>query len=152
RWLRRTAQGEAPSTTYTITYSDITTSAQHSETVEFEKFMNQVSAKARQLAAIQTPNTRAAARIESAGDEQILAFLTKTIARIQMFHRVLNGLDQYFKTHMPAEQKNSIRGIKIELSSIRGAIVNANQLRQEYVSQKEEKEQLRKLGVSEDEA
>lgn len=152
RWLYRASQGEVPETTYTITYSDITTSAQHSETVEFEKLMKQVSAKAHQLAAIQTPNSRAAAKIESAGEEQILEFLTKTIARVQMFHRVLNGLDQYFKTHMPPEQKNSVRGIKIELSSIRGTVVNANQLRQEYVSRKEEKEQLRKLGVREDEA
>ena len=151
RWLIKSAQGEAPATTYTVTYSDITTSAEHKEVVDFDALMHKIDHKSRQLAAIQTPNSRAAARIDSASEEQILAFLTKTIEQVQMYHRTLNALDQYFKTHMPAEQKSRIRGVKIELSNIRTSITNANQLRQDYVSLKEEREQMRKLGVEDDE-
>lgn len=150
RWLIKSAQGEAPRTTYTVTYSDITTSAEHKEVVDFDALMQKIDHKSRQLAAIQTPNSRAAARIDSASEEQILAFLTKTIEQIQMYHRTLNALDQYFKTHMPAEEKGRIRGVKIELSNIRTAITNANRLRQDYVSLKEEREQMRKLGVEVD--
>ncbi len=150
RWLIKSAQGEAPSTVYTVTYSDITTSAEHKEQVDFEALMHKIEHKSRQLSAIQTPGSRAAARIEAASEDQILAFLTKTIEQVQIHHRTLNALDQYFKTHMPEEQKNRIRGIKIELSNIRTCITNANQLRQDYVSLKEEKEQMRKLGVEDD--
>ena len=150
RWLIKSAQGEPPSTTYTVTYSEITTSAEHREEVDFDALMHKIDHKARQLAAIQTPGSRAAARIESASEDQILAFLTKTIEQVQMYHRTLNALDQYFKRNMPEEQKNRIRGVKIELSNVRTCITNANQLRQDYVSLKEEKEQMRKLGVTDD--
>lgn len=151
RWLEKTAQGSAKKLVYHISYADITTSARHTEEIEFNKLMTEISAKARQLAGIQTPNSRAAARIEGASEEQIIAYLTKTIEQVQMFHRSLNSLDQFFKANMPPEQKARLRGIKIELSSIRGAIQEANQFRHEYVSKQEEVQQMKKLGVDVDE-
>jgi hypothetical protein len=43
-----------------------------------------------------------------------------------------------------------IRGIKLEITAIKNSVVKANQKRHEYVSQKEEIEQLKKLGVQPD--
>ncbi len=148
RWLYRTAYGGPPPTIYNISYSDITTSARHTEEVDFHALMNEISKKAKQLAVLLNPNSRAASRLEAAGEAQILPFLTKTIEQVQMFHRTLNGLDQFFKTNTPPAQRPQIRGIKIELSSIRNSIIRANQLRHDFVARQEEAEQMRKLGVS----
>lgn len=152
RWLYRTAQGSPPAVTYHISYSDITTSARHTEEVDFNALMDEVSKKAKQLAVLLNANSRAAVRLEAAGESQILSFLTRTIEQVQMFHRTLNGLDQYFKANTPPAQRPRIRGIKIELSSIRNSIIRANQLRYDYVARQEEAEQMKKLGVTDPEA
>jgi hypothetical protein len=46
------------------------------------------------------------------------------------------------------EDRDKIRGIKPELGTIKNAILRANSKRHEYSAQKEEEEQLKRLGVS----
>ena len=43
---------------------------------------------------------------------------------------------------------NEVKGLKIDLSSYRNAIINANKKRGEYASAKEEIEQMKKLGIN----
>jgi hypothetical protein len=40
-----------------------------------------------------------------------------------------------------------IKGIKIEIGALKNAVVKANQKKYEYIAQKEEQEQLKKLGI-----
>ena len=44
-------------------------------------------------------------------------------------------------------QRPKVKGLKIDLSSYRNAIISANKKRGEYVSAKEEIEQMQKLGI-----
>ena len=59
----------------------------------------------------------------------------------------MEALDTYFKTEVPREK---VKGIKIELSSIKNSIVKANQKKHEYVAKKEEYDQFKKLGIDPD--
>ena len=88
-------------------------------------------------------------RIESASEDAILAFVNKQISEIQSAFVIINALDAYFKNKVAAEHKARIKGMQIELSALRNSIINANKKRSEYASFKEEAEQMKKLGISE---
>ncbi|MEL3908534.1 MAG: hypothetical protein P1P64_05910 [Treponemataceae bacterium] len=58
----------------------------------------------------------------------------------------MSGLDQYYKTVKPS-LRPKIRGIKIEITTIKNSIINANQYRAEYSSHLENEAQKIKLGL-----
>jgi len=62
-------------------------------------------------------------------------------------HKTLSALDEFFKAEVNKEDRDKVRGIKPELATIKNAIVRANSKRHDYSAQKEEEEQLRRLGV-----
>ena len=70
---------------------------------------------------------------------------------MQSLFSILNALDGYFKNNVENSLRPKVRGMQIELSSMRNSIVNANKKRGEYASFKEENEQMKKLGIEEDE-
>ena len=64
-----------------------------------------------------------------------------------MIHRRAQALDTYFKSKATRDDRRKLRGIKIELTTIRNSIVKANQLKHEYTAKKEELEQMKRLGI-----
>ena len=88
--------------------------------------------------------------LETAGEEQLLALLSKNIEELQSMHRTLSALDLYFKTEVPREQRERVRGVKPELTALKNGIVKANQKRHEYIAQKEEQEQMKRLGIKDE--
>jgi hypothetical protein len=87
------------------------------------------------------------AKLEQMQDEQLISFLERNIRDLQIIHKTLTTLDEYFKTEVDREDRDKVKGIKPELATIKNAIVRANSKRQEYSAKKEEEEQLKKLGV-----
>ena len=63
-------------------------------------------------------------------------------------HKTLTALDDFFKSEVDRADRDKVKGVKPELSTIKNAIVRANAKRHEYSAQKEEHEQLKRLGVS----
>jgi hypothetical protein len=74
--------------------------------------------------------------------------LEKNIRETQMMHKTLTALDEYFKTSADRDVRERIKGIKPELGTIKNVIIRANAKRHEYGAQKEEEEQLKRLGVN----
>ena len=62
-------------------------------------------------------------------------------------HKILGALDDFFKLETDKEDRDKVKGIKPELAAMKNAIVRANQRRHEFSAQKEEEEQMRKLGI-----
>ncbi|MCR4736191.1 MAG: hypothetical protein K5829_14435 [Treponema sp.] len=87
-------------------------------------------------------------KIKSASEDSILSFVNKQISENQQLYTKIDALDDYFKNNVDASQRSKIKGMKIDLSSYKGAIININKKRGEYVSYKEDIEQMRKLGIS----
>ena len=87
-------------------------------------------------------------RIESANEDAILGFVNKQISELQSEFVIINSFDAYFKNEVHAEFKAKVKGMQIELSALRNSIINANKKRSEYASYKEEAEQMKKLGIS----
>lgn len=90
-------------------------------------------------------------RIENSPETAVMTFLNKQISEIQNVFTILNALDFYFKAQIDSSLRQRIRGMQIELSSLRNAIINVNKKRGEFVSQKEESTQLKKLGIKDEE-
>ncbi len=87
-------------------------------------------------------------KISSANEDAILGFVNKQISELQSAFVVINSLDAYFKKEVANENKARVKGMQIELSALRNSIINANKKRSEYVSYREESEQMTKLGIS----
>ena len=117
------------------------------EKVNFNSFRSDLDRKVRTLTPMASRGS-AASKLESIQEEQLVGFLERNIREVQSLHKTLGALDEFFKTAVDRADREKIRGIKPELGSIKNAIVRANSKRHEYTAQKEEEEQLKRLGVS----
>jgi hypothetical protein len=88
------------------------------------------------------------AKLKAMPEEQVLEYLERAIKDLQSLHRTLTALDEYFKTTVAREDRDQVKGIKPELASVKNCFVKANQIRHEYTAQKEEEEQMKKLGIN----
>jgi len=87
-------------------------------------------------------------KLKAMAEEQVLEYLERAIKDLQSLHRTLTALDEYFKSSVVREERDQIKGIKPELASIKNCFVKANQIRHDYSAQKEEEEQMKKLGIN----
>lgn len=133
---------------YEIEYVDPIAVTTRRERLNFTSFRIEVDKKARFLASLLNRTAPAYKRLEAATEEQLFSVLGKNIEEIQSIHKTLSALDSFFKAEMGGELKDRVRGIKPELAAIKNGIIKANQKRHEYLSQKEELEQMKKLGIN----
>jgi len=87
-------------------------------------------------------------KLKNMAEEQILEYLERAIKDLQSLHRTLTALDEYFKSSVVREERDQIKGIKPELASVKNCYIKANQIRHDYSAQKEEEEQMKKLGIN----
>jgi hypothetical protein len=132
---------------YEVAHMDPTRGAVVREKVDFHRFRTEMERKNRALASL-VPHGAAQSKLDTMLEDQLTPFLEKTIRDVQSIHRTLTALDEFFKAEVPKEDREKVKGIKPELATIKNAIVRANQIRHEYSAQKEEEEQMRRLGIS----
>ena len=86
-------------------------------------------------------------KLESASEEAVLNFINKTIEDLHLIINKLDPINTYFRGEVGISHRNSIKGIKIEITTMKNSLIKANQKRHEYISRMEEIEQMKKLGV-----
>ncbi|MFP3090389.1 hypothetical protein LQZ21_08690 [Treponema sp. TIM-1] len=132
---------------YEVEYLDSVKGVNVKEKINYNSFRDNMERRARSLTGI----TRSGwTKLEALQDEQLITLLEKNIREVQSLHKTLSALDDYFKLVIDQEDREKVRGIKPELATMKNAIIKANQKRHEYSAQKEEEEQLKRLGVSSD--
>jgi hypothetical protein len=89
-------------------------------------------------------------KLKSMEEAQVFTYLDRAIKDLQSVHRILTSLDEYFKSSVPREERDKIKGIKPDLAAVKNCFVKANQIRHDYSAQKEEEEQMKKLGINPD--
>jgi len=132
---------------YEVEYMDPVKGTPVREKVNFGSFRSDLERKIRTLTPMASRGT-AAAKLESMQEEQLVGFLERNIREVQSLHKTLAALDEFFKAEVDRMDRDRIKGIKPELATIKNAILRANSKRHEYSAQKEEEEQLKRLGVS----
>ena len=60
---------------------------------------------------------------------------------------MLEGFDVFFKTAVNAENRGKIKGIQIELTTVKNTLIKINQRKAEYTSYMAEQAQMQKLGI-----
>lgn len=87
-------------------------------------------------------------KIDSAKEDQVIAFLGKQISENQNLYTTLFALDEYFKSNTPSQVRARVKGIKIDLDTMKNTIINCNKKRGEYQAVVEEAEQMKRLGIN----
>jgi hypothetical protein len=116
------------------------------EKLEYGKFRGDMEKKCRILGAL-AANGAAMSKINAMEEKHVLELLEKNIADLNQYHRHLIGLDDYFKSSVPPQDRSKVRGIKPELSTISNAAARAGEKRSSYLAIMEEKVQFSKLGI-----
>jgi len=143
--IRQITNAEPEEVIYTVEYLDQTKDMPVKEKINFYKLRDELEKKIRFLSSLM--KGPAYQKLSAMTEEQIIGYLEKNISEVQNYHKILGALDDFFKAKVAAENRDKIKGIKPELSALKNSYVKANQLRYEYSAQKEEEEQLKRLGV-----
>ncbi len=151
KMLRHLFNPSEDSTVYTVDYSDPITAEHRREEIDFTKFSEDVARRAQVFSSLAAKNSASWKRISSAPEEQAYNFLERGLEDLQRYYRKFSALDEYYKSAITdPDTKNRIRGIKVELATLKTSIIKVNQKKHEYVAQKEEIEQMRRLGIRTD--
>jgi delta 1-pyrroline-5-carboxylate dehydrogenase len=132
---------------YDVEYMDPVKAVNVEERINFSAFRSDLDRKIRTLAPMASRGANAS-KLETMQEEQLVGFLERNVREIQSMHKTLTALDEFFKAEVDKEDRDKIKGIKPELGTIKNAILRANSKRHEYSAQKEEEEQLKRLGVN----
>ena len=136
-WLRSLfSRKHAASEVMEIRQLDSSTGASRTTQVNFPDFSDKVRKKVSLLEALTSPANPASLRLQASTEEEINEFLNKTLADLQHFYRLMEGLDAHFKA--AAKQ---VKGVRIELAAVKNSLVRAGNQRHEYVVRKEEAQQ-----------
>ena len=132
---------------YDVEYMDPVKAIPVKEKIYFHTFRGDLERRIRNLSPMASRSPTTIAKLEAMPEEQLLGFLDRNVREMQSLHKVLTALDEFFKVEVDKADREKVRGIKPELGTLKNAVLKANAKRHEYNSQKEEEEQLRRLGV-----
>ncbi|MDR3247326.1 MAG: hypothetical protein LBT39_00945, partial [Treponema sp.] len=148
RRLMQQMMGKEPDPViFELKYTDPTRSAPVREKVNFTSFRADLDKRSRVLNSYAARGP-AAQKLAGMPEEQLTQILDRLIRDVQTTHKTLIAMDDFFKSEAANEDRDKVRGIKPELGTIKNTILRANQIRHEYTAQKEEEEQMRKLGIA----
>jgi hypothetical protein len=147
RMLRRLFSPEDKGLVYQVEFIDPVTAARSSEDLDFRAFAEEAGRKARFLASLAQRGGPSLKRVEGMTDEQAYKLLQRNVEEIQRTLRVLAALEDFFKSETPTEAKARVKAVRGEITTIKGAVIKANQKKHEYVAQTEEREQMKRLGI-----
>ncbi len=135
-------------TEYRVTVTENVTHSTRIETVLIQDFIMDIEKRAKVYSSISMKKNPGYQKLDALNDMKVLEFLNKQLSECQKILILLGALDTYFKTNANSSNGLRIKGIKIEISSLKGIFHNANQQRAEFVASIEEKSQLRNLGIT----
>jgi len=131
-----------------VEYLDPISSERKNESIDFTSFCADVMKKAQSLVSMVSKTSASYKRMEGSTEELIYKFLSKSIEDLQSYHKKISALDDFFLGAIDdPELKNRVRSVRVELGSVKNALIKANQKRHEYIAQKEELEQMKRLGI-----
>jgi len=147
RWLRRLLREGGRAQPVEIEIVDPTTSAKRGEELDVKKYLERIERRCRVFGNLSTEGSPALQRLQVSADEQVLKFIALNLDDLHEIVTRLPALDAFFKAALGTEDRPAPRGMKLEVSAIKTAIVKANQKKHEYLSRMEELEQMKRLGI-----
>jgi hypothetical protein len=147
-WLMNILGQKDDQRIYVLEFIDAITSASRTEKIDFIQFDQSTTKVIRILVNLSTRTSPQFTALKSKEEDQIMEYQHSSYVKVKRCLDIMEALDTYFKSEVPREKRNVIRGIKTELTEIKMILAKSNKMRHEYVAAKEEVEQLKKLGIS----
>ncbi len=132
---------------YTVTVTDPLTQSRKQEDINYQDFITDINRRRRTYNSFSIKKAPGYVKIESQTEKAIQEYLAKQISECNRLMQLLTALDEYFKSAPAIENRPKIKGLKMELTSLKNCIVKTNQRKAEYTALIEEEEQLKKLGI-----
>ena len=148
--LRKAFNIDEPTVLYTINITDATTGTVRREKINIHVFINEIERKINFYNSFSLKHLPGYQKIEKNTADKILEFLNKQISEAQRLVVQIAALDAFFKEAGNPDTKKLIKGMKMELTTMKNTIINTNQHRADYISLVEEEAQMRKLGIEND--
>ncbi|MCR5288587.1 MAG: hypothetical protein K6E51_01190 [Treponema sp.] len=139
-----------PPTEYRLYITDAITHTERTEKINYNEFFAQLTKRSRFYTSFSSKASPNYKKIANSKPEDIITFLHKQISECQHLLVQLTALDEFFKHAIPVESGVKVKGLKIELVTLKNNIVKANSRRAEYTAQVEEEAQMQKLGISDE--
>ncbi len=150
-WIVSLSQGKQKDEIFEVELVDPHTTMKRLVKINFTTYSQELSRRAKFFTSLMVRTSANYVKLETSPEDQIYSMLEKNLAELKGFHDHLDAVDTYFKSEAPGLERSKMHGIKVELSNIKNSIALVNQKMHEYVARKDEKDQLKKLGIGTDE-
>lgn len=146
--LRKAFNIEEKTVFYQISITDQATDTVRHEKIDYQQFIRDLELRSRRYASAGIRKAPLYEKISQQSEEKILEYVNQQILECNKMLKILNGLDEFFKSAPLPQNRSKIKGLKMEITALKNSIVKANQRRSEYTAYIEEEAQLRKLGIT----
>ena len=133
---------------YTVILTELGTGAKRQERLNYDMFINELEVKGRRYSIFNQKKSAGYNKILSMEEEKLFEFISTQITDCNKMLVLLSAIDEFFKAAASPQNKNRIKGLKIDITSFKNTLIKANSLRAEYASYIEEMAQMKKLGIS----
>ncbi len=147
-WFTKLVRTETPMRTYEIEMADPDTAITKVEKLDFKSYSDRVTKRCKVLESISNKMSPTHTKLTEADEAQLHSFLSTNLNDLYTLYLRMAPLDNYFKSRFGNDEKARIKGIKMEINAVKNAVVKSNQKMHEYLSRREEEEQLKRLGIT----
>ncbi|MFA6936981.1 MAG: hypothetical protein WCQ67_01985 [Treponema sp.] len=149
KFIRKTFGLKDPPLDYEVLITDKATETTRRLRISYDQFVADLSKRVKYYASFSIKRTPGYNKIATMTEDKIIDFINTQMAEIHELENKLDALDRFFKDACSTEDHYKVKGIKMELTTLKNIQVKANQRRAEYLAYVEEKEQMKKLGITE---
>ncbi|MCH5294308.1 MAG: hypothetical protein J1F14_00180 [Treponema sp.] len=147
RFFRKTFGIAEPPVDYDIIITDAKTQGKRKEKIHYTEFTQSLSKRIKYYGSFANRNTQGYARMAEQDDKSLQDFFSRQFTDNNRLLAYLAALDDYFKNAAQPANRGKIKGIKMELSTLKSILIKANQIYADYMGYIEEQEQMKKLGI-----
>ncbi|MEX2444593.1 MAG: hypothetical protein WD492_13380 [Alkalispirochaeta sp.] len=133
---------------FTIDYVDKSTGAHKTEDINFDSFLEALRRRSRVYSSLMARSGTAWTKLQNSDEDMLLQFVTKDVQEVSDVVRRLEGLETFFKTEVSRDQRSQLRSVNMEITAINDHLDRGRKKVRQYVAKTEEREQLRKLGIT----
>ena len=148
RFFRRLFGMAEPQVEYEVIINKKGTDEKQREIINYNSFMAAFSKRIKFYTSLSSTDSPNYQKMNSQADDYVFNWVNKQMTENGRLQVLLGALDEYFKANTSGVNRAKIKGIKMELTTLKNVLVKVNQLRSEYASYVEEAEQMKKLGIT----
>lgn len=145
--FRKAFNIKEPDKEITVVIEDPITHARKKEVINLNSFKEAVERKMSIFKNLNANPKALVLKLDRISEQVLFDNFSQYISDCNDLMNKMAGLDQYYKTVKPSVRAK-IKGIKVEITTIRNYILNANQYKAEYAGRMDEQAQMKKLGIT----